>query len=201
MTTWVDVDSTVAHIEWSKEAGFKGVVLPHFDPNRPLYHPDFEPIWSSLEKLELIVNSHGGASSTTNVPIRTVGAPYPGYAVRLNNGEAAYMCHNILPHMIWGGAFERHPGITMVFTEQTSGWVLGMLQDMDYAYTGSYLRCDVRDVIKNKPSDYYRRQCYMGASTFSCAEVAARHEIGLNQMMIGMDYPHHEGTIAHGSRA
>jgi hypothetical protein len=89
----------------------------------------------------------------------------------------------------------------MVFTEQTSGWVLGMLQDMDYAYTGSYLRRDVRDVIKSKPSDYYRRQCYMGASTFSRAEVAARHEIGLNQMMIGMDYPHHEGTIAHGTRA
>ena len=32
------------------------------------------------------------------------------------------------------------------------------------------------------------------------AEIAARHDIGLDKMMIGMDYPHHEGTIGLGTR-
>lgn len=35
---------------------------------------------------------------------------------------------------------------------------------------------------------------------FSRAEVAARNEIGLDKMMIGMDYPHHEGTVGIGTR-
>jgi len=69
---------------------------------------------------------------------------------------------------------------------------------MDYSYDGSYLRRDVRNVIKSRPSEYFARQCYLGSSIFSRAEIAERHKIGLNKMMLGMDYPHHEGTWAAG---
>jgi hypothetical protein len=53
-------------------------------------------------------------------------------------------------------------------------------------------------MLRSKPSEYFRRQCFLGSSTFSQAEIAARHLIGLGQMMLGMDYPHHEGTLAAG---
>ena len=65
---------------------------------------------------------------------------------------------------------------------------------MDYSYEGSYLRRDVREVIKHKPSDYFSRQCYIGASLLTRAEIGIRDAIGVDKMMIGVDYPHHEGT-------
>ena len=34
--------------------------------------------------------------------------------------ESIFLTRNILTHMIWGGVLERHPGLTVVFTEQGS---------------------------------------------------------------------------------
>jgi predicted TIM-barrel fold metal-dependent hydrolase len=100
--------------------------------------------------------------------------------------------------MIWGGVLQRHPKLRVVFTEFGSSWVVGALLNMDYTYEGSYLRRDVRSVLPHKPSEYFARQCFLGSSIFSRAEVGARHEIGIDKMMLGMDYPHHEGTWAAG---
>ena len=116
----------------------------------------------------------------------------------LFNAQTGFFTHQILNHLIWGGVLERHPRLTVVFTEFGSSWVEGALLNMDYSYDGSYLRRDVREVIRSRPSEYFARQCYLGSSIFSRAEIAERHKIGLNKMMLGMDYPHHEGTWAAG---
>ncbi len=107
--------------------------------------------------------------------------------------------HNLLTHLIWGAVLERHPSIRVALTEQGSAWVLPWLQALDYSYEGSYFRTDYQDVIRSKPSEYFRRQCFIGSSLFSRAEVAARRDIGLDNMMIGMDFPHHEGTLVGGT--
>jgi hypothetical protein len=74
-----------------------------------------------------------------------------------------------------------------------------MLQRMDHSFERSDLRRDVRDVIPMRPSEYWNRQCYLGSSIFSRAEVAARHRIGVNKMMIGIDFPHSEGAWRYGT--
>lgn len=51
-----------------------------------------------------------------------------------------------------------------------------------------------------RPSEYWRRQCYLGSSIYSRAEVAARHRIGVDKMMIGIDFPHSEGAWRYGTR-
>jgi hypothetical protein len=35
----------------------------------------------------------------------------------------------------------------------------------------------------------------LGSSLFSQAEVESRQSIGIDKMMLGMDFPHHEGTL------
>lgn len=193
--SWTDVDDAVAEIRWAREHGFKGIVLPHFDSQRPLYHPDFEPVWNTLDELNMVVNSHSGLSSTSTRPIYTPAVPHPACAFRLYMPEMMFYTHNILDHLVWGGVLDRHPNLKVVFTEQGSGWIAAALREMDHIYDGSYFRTDYRDVIKCKPSEYYQRQCWLGSSIFSAAEIAARHQIGLDKMMLGMDFPHHEGTL------
>ena len=48
--------------------------------------------------------------------------------------------------------------------------------------------------MKLKPSEYWERQCYVAASFMGPDESAIRHEIGLEKLMWGADYPHVEGT-------
>jgi predicted TIM-barrel fold metal-dependent hydrolase len=115
------------------------------------------------------------------------------------NRTNVFFCHEILTHLIWGGVFDRHPRLQLVLTEQGSGWIVGELQNMDWVYERSYQRRDVRNVVRLKPSEYFERQCHLGSSLFSLAEARARHIIGVDKMMIGTDYPHHEGTWEHGS--
>ncbi|MEI7547721.1 MAG: amidohydrolase family protein [Actinomycetota bacterium] len=197
---WNDVEGTVQGIHEAKNAGLQGVLLPAFAPELPMFHPQFEPIWHALEDLEMPVNSHLGMSAVSNRPVYTPGVPHPGVAIRLYAGETRFLCHYILDHLVWGGVLERHPKLKVVFTEQASDWVVPALRSMDYSYSGSYQRTDMHEVIRSKPSEYFQRQCYLGSSLFSRAEVQARHAIGVDKMMIGMDYPHHEGTLIHSTQ-
>jgi hypothetical protein len=45
-----------------------------------------------------------------------------------------------------------------------------------------------------KPSEYFARQCHLGASFLPPGECARRHEIGVDRIMWGSDYPHVEGS-------
>jgi len=196
---WTDTEDAVEEITWAKNAGLKGVVLPFFDPAVPLYHPRFDPIWSTLEDLDLVVNSHQALSGTSNVPAQTSGVRHPASAIRLSAGWLLFIVHDLLPQVIWGGVLERFPALKFVVTESGSSWVVAVLADMDFAYQGSYLRGDIRDALPIRPSEYFARQCYLGSSIFSRAEIEARHAIGIDKMMLGEDYPHHEGTFHSGT--
>ncbi len=200
MISWHDIDGALSDLRAMKEVGIKGIVLPEFSVEKPLFHPDYEPIWSTLEDLDLIANSHAGMSSTTDRPIYLAGSPHPTLITRFYVPEMQFFCHNVLSHMIWGGVLERHPNLTTVFTEQGSGWIPLALRGMDYNYEGSYFRSDYKEIMPLRPGKYFERQCYIGSSVFSTAEIAERHEIGITKMMLGMDFPHHEGTIIESTR-
>jgi predicted TIM-barrel fold metal-dependent hydrolase len=191
-----DIDTALKEIRWAHKAGLKGVVLPRFTEDRPIFDSCFDPVWNLLEELEMPVSSHIAISSVNeNLHSGWISrAPHPACVYPLFSTDLYYHCHQILSHMIWGGVFERHPRLQLVMTEQGSGWVTGALQQMDYSWDGGYLRRDIREVIRQKPSEYFKRQCHLGSSLFSLAEAEARYEIGVDKIAIGVDYPHHEGT-------
>jgi predicted TIM-barrel fold metal-dependent hydrolase len=194
-----DVDAAVAEIRWAKDAGLKGVVLPFFSEEYPIFHPRFEPIWSTLEELEMPINSHAAISGSVDYKPKTPPLPHPAVASPLFHDGLFFFCHQLLSHLIWGGVLERHPKLQVVFTEQGTGWVVGALIQMDYSWGHSFLRRDVREVVPLAPSDYFKRQCHMGSSLFSEAEAEARHAIGVDKITIGLDYPHQEGSWGYGS--
>ena len=190
-----DHEAAVQEIRWARQAGLNGVLLPMFSEKEPLYAAKFDPIWSVLEELDMPVNSHGAMSGTSDQLVQ-LPSPHPAAAIPLLMPVMFFYCHQVLNHMIWGGVFERHPNLKVVFTEQGSGWIPGSLTAMNFTWEGSYLRRDIREITPRRPSEYFARQCYVGASLFSRAEIEIRDQIGLDKIMIGTDYPHHEGTFA-----
>jgi hypothetical protein len=45
------------------------------------------------------------------------------------------------------------------------------------------------------PSEYFARNCLLGASLLTATETKARDDIGVSRIMWGQDYPHAEGTF------
>lgn len=199
VVSFSDVESAIREIRWAREAGLRGIVLPAFGADAPLFDQRYDPIWSVLEELGMPANSHTGMSSVIEpdkIPVLSSLAriPHPGCGQPIFNPQVFFFCQQILTQLIWGGVLERHPALQAVFTEMGSGWVVSALDGMDYSFTGSYMRRDVREVVKMPPSEYFKRQCHLGSSLFSLAEARARHAIGVEKIAIGVDYPHHEGT-------
>jgi hypothetical protein len=48
-----------------------------------------------------------------------------------------------------------------------------------------------------KPSDYFDRNCFVGASNMEVIELERRYMIGVGNMLWGNDFPHPEGTWPH----
>jgi predicted TIM-barrel fold metal-dependent hydrolase len=196
LVSFADIEDTVAEIRWAKEAGLKGIVLPALQEERPLFAAEFDPVWSALEDTEMVVATHVGISSITHHISAAMlqAVPHSACAAPIMTAQAFFNCQQILNHMIWGGVLERHPGLHLALTEQGTGWVVSALRGMDYSWERSHLRRDVRKIVKHRPSFYFDRQVHMGSSFFSRAEAAARSDIVVRKIMIGADYPHHEGN-------
>ncbi len=132
------------------------------------------------------LNTHGGEGEHY---------PYEG-----EGAQAMYMMETLFRTrrgvwvMILGGVFERHPKLKMVLTEQWMDWAPEVMDDMDGLYhsrTGEW----VRAALSMPPSEYFKRNCFIGASFMSNWEAKLGVEKGLtDKVMWGDDYPHAEGT-------
>jgi hypothetical protein len=89
-----------------------------------------------------------------------------------------------------GGVFDRYPKLKMMVTEIRADWIPQTLQLLDKIWETH------RDSLpaRRPPSEYWRSNCMAGLSFMNKAEVAMRHEIGVETMAFGRDYPHTEGT-------
>ncbi|GAB2773755.1 amidohydrolase family protein [Streptomyces daliensis] len=123
-----DVDEAVREVRWAKEAGLTGgVLLPGTPPGSglpELYSRVYDPLWAVCDELDVPVNHHGGSASP---PLGEEPAARAVFMV-----ETTWFSHRALWHLVFGGAFHRHPGLRLVLTEQGSGWIPGVLEMLDY---------------------------------------------------------------------
>jgi len=195
-----DLEGAQREIRWAAENGFRGVCLG----NSPIYgptqfgtlqynDPSFEPMWSLLDDLGLVVTFH---VSTGKDPRASGG-----------NGGAIinYVCHSMettiepIVQMIASGVFERHPRLKAGLVESGIGFVPWLLETMDHAYRAHHFW--VRPVIPELPSHYFRRNCFatFQIDQFGLMDVEELDLVG--NMLWANDYPHHEGSWPHSADA
>ena len=83
--------------------------------------------------------------------------------------------------------------LRLVMTEQKADWMIETLALMDSRYELPMF-AQLRRSLPLKPSEYYERQCYIGASFMDEGEWEARHQLGVDRLIWGSDYPHLEGS-------
>ncbi|KIZ17918.1 amidohydrolase family protein [Streptomyces natalensis] len=204
-----DVDEAVREVRRTKEAGLTGgILLPGTPPGSglPELHSEvYDPLWAVCADLDVPVNHHGGSASP---PLGEEPAARAVFMV-----ETTWFSHRALWHLVFGGAFRRHPGLRLVLTEQGSGWIPGVLDMLDYYHdrlVASATRAATAEArfgaglaatMGERPADIWRDHCYVGASFMRPHEVPLRHRIGLDKIMWGSDYPHDEGTAPYSREA
>jgi hypothetical protein len=94
----------------------------------------------------------------------------------------------VIWQLMLGGVFDRYPDLKLALTECRADWLPDTLSMLD-------ARFDEGDTpLLMRPSEYWERHCFVTASSIHRAEVEMRDDIGLDQLMFGVDYPHPEGT-------
>lgn len=193
-----DVDHAIADARWIADNGLRGgVLLPNVPPDatwiKPLYHPDYEPLWSELEELGLPVNFHGG----TGVPdYGRIPAAMLLYLV-----EVPYFAQRPFIHLLLSGVLERHPGLKVVMTESGATWLPPLLERLDEILehiraTGATgeLRFAPDAILPRSATEYARQNLWLGVSMPGRDDIEVREVLGEDRIMWGSDYPHDEGT-------
>jgi predicted TIM-barrel fold metal-dependent hydrolase len=182
-----DIAASVREVEWARDAGLRGVNFPA--PRSewlPFNDPAYEPFWSACEALDMPLCTHAGGGDPP------LGATEPG-GIAVWAAELFWMGRRALWQLIFGGVFERHPGLKLIFTEQFTSWVPQTLNELDGIYSGATCRM-LRAELPRKPSEYWASNCYIAQPYPAPFEIDLLHEVGTKNLMWGADYPHQEGT-------
>jgi hypothetical protein len=92
--------------------------------------------------------------------------------------------------LMLGGVFDRHPGLRLVMTEARADWTPATLRALDAVY----LRDRDSFAARHSPTEYWHSHCMTSLSFVHRSEVAMRHELGIETLGFGRDYPHNEST-------
>lgn len=165
--------------------GWKAVYLrPNPVKGRLLSDPAYEPFWTECEKLDIAVSLH----ETTHSRVPSAGAD------RFHSRFALHACSHPMEQMmallalIEGGVLERHPQLRVGFLESGCGWLPYWLWRLDREYED--LQWEVGDRVKMKPSDYFRRQCFIAVEPSETYLPKLLEELGADNLIFGSDYPH-----------
>jgi len=181
-----DIEVCVQEVRDAKEAGlWGGVLLPTSTGQHPFYHhPRYEPLWTVCEELGMPIHSHSGWSPDYgDLPSSTA----------MYISEVDMWAQRPFKALLWSGAFERHPDLKYILTETGCSWILETLRVLEFKADNPIFKYFSKG-LSLRPSEYFQRQCYIGASFMPDHEGRDRHRIGLDKLMWGSDYPHLEGT-------
>jgi len=182
-----DLSACAQEVEWAAEAGLRGINLPAPRGDFPMLNDAaWEPLWAACNETGMSVNTHGGGGEHY---------PYQGQGAQLMYMmETPFRTRRGLWVMIFGCVFERYPNLKLVLTEQWADWAPSTMADMDGLYHGP-TGAAIRAKLPKPPSEYFRQNCFIGASFMSNGEakMAIEHDLTAN-VMWGDDYPHAEGT-------
>ncbi len=188
-----DIDAAVAEIHRARESGLRGgILIPStWAPAAPYHDPRYEPVWATCQDLDLPVHVHSGAADRESY----------GEHVGIYVSEVRWWSTRPLWFLLWSGVFERYPHLKFVVSECGAFWAADLLWTMDVVFDREHaakkLGAGLTANLKMRPSEYFDRNCWIGASNTRRRELARRYEIGVGNIMWGNDFPHPEGTWPH----
>lgn len=165
--------------------GWNAVFLrPNPVKGRLLSDLAYEPFWRECEELGIAIGIHEG----THCRLPTAGAD------RFHTRFALHACSHPMEQMmallalIEGGVLERYPKLRVAFLESGCGWLPYWLWRLDEEYEN--LHWEVTENVKMKPSEYFRRQCFISIEPSEPCIAETIQYVSTDNLLFGSDYPH-----------
>ncbi len=157
---------------------------------RTLGDPAYEPLWTQAERLGISVGIHEGGGALPRVTDGRFTSQFACHTNHVMEQMLAFLA------VLESGVLERHPTLQFAFLEAGCGWLpfwLWRLDEIEYKTNGLTVAANV----KMKPSEYFRRQCYVSMEVEPYLGGLIDY-IGGERILFASDYPHpdHEPDMA-----
>jgi len=157
------IEAAIAEIRRAVGKGHRGVILPPVPRHlRELPHINdayYDPIWRTCEELGVPVCFHAGGSPELQL------LPYDGFSPAIAAAFDAIArpagAVPIVSNLIVSRVLERFPGLKVVFADSSLGWIAFALEAADYEFDQFSVARQIPYELK--PSEAFRRQCYVVA--------------------------------------
>jgi uncharacterized protein len=183
-TAMRSVEDGIADLQSIKALGLRGVMLPGNPAGADYHDARWNPFYEAAVDLQLPLSFHILTSAQDQA--RTRGPKLNAFMAIIRG------CQDILGTFIFGGVFERHPGLRVVSVEADAGWVPHYMYRMDHAYSRHRYWLPSGTLTK-MPSDYFREHVY---TTFQDDWTAfqVKDLCNIRRLLWANDFPHSDST-------
>jgi predicted TIM-barrel fold metal-dependent hydrolase len=198
--TW-DPVLAAREVERLAAKGCRTITFP--DSPVPLGLPSFhdkehwEPLWNACEAHDMPVSLHFGSGSYV-----------PGFSFLPHLAQTEAVTSSPAPFavaiavfatnswwstadLLFSGVLQRHPNLKFMLSEGGIGWIPYLLERTDYTWERHRWYQDIDK--ETRPSDLFRKH-FWGCFIDDEFGVKNRHEIGVDKILIEIDYPHSDSN-------
>jgi len=187
-----DANAAAAELRRAVKAGARGgFLLPFTLDGVPHGHPAHDPLFAAAEELDVPIAIHTGVDPHE----RSLHHRFDDLRWPENVVESIFYLSLVFPQAVQQAfstffqhaTFDRFPRLKLVVLESGASW-LGYWMDRMDALFRSPLR--VTMPLRELPSDYVRRQCWISADPDEGALPPIIDYVGADRFLWATDYPH-----------
>ena len=154
-----------------------------------LDNPYYEPIWTEAERQGIAIAFHGARGGhfkkryRDHVPLAYVNGRGIEHAVAFSE-------------MLYGGVFERHPKLRVVFLEAGCSWVVYWVSRLEEIWEKfRKVSPDLEQNVRMRPVEYWQRQCFASVESEEWTLADAISAVGDESFVISSDFPHFDSEF------
>jgi predicted TIM-barrel fold metal-dependent hydrolase len=190
-----DLDWVVDELTRMRERGSRAFLASSEPANGvPPNHPDFDRVWSAATDLGMIAHVHVGTSPSMIHP-GWANTDDPGVVRFLSVLQPHQSAQIFLAGMVLGGVFERHPKLTVLFSELGVEWFAPTVERMDSMASPGLSPLVIGEYsLPLLPGEYVRRNVRISPLPAPHESPRALLESLPEAAVFSSDYPHFEGN-------
>lgn len=187
ITFLADPERGAEEIRRNAARGFTSVSMPE-RPHKigfpSLFSGYWDPIIEACVETDTVINVHVGSSGMPDFP---EDAPMYQVGATLFGQMSLHAC----VEWLWSGYAMRYPKLKIAMSEGGIGWVAMIIDRVDNLLDRSGFTMEAYKA--NRPSDVLRNNFWF-CTLDDPSTMATRHTIGVDRIMVEVDYPHSDGT-------
>ena len=187
-----DVAGAVAEFERAVKDGCRGAfVAPFTLTSKSHGHPDHDPLWAKAEELDVPMSIHPMLEPREI----TTGNRFKDLSTKDANWYYNVLARQGMQQALYSffqyGVFDKFPRFKLIILEAGAGWIGASLDRMDAVFEAMSSTRDKQVLpLKEKPSTYFKRQCWISADPDERALAGIIEHVGADRFFWASDYPH-----------